>query len=147
MPPIEPAKGKLTGSLDDLTLDEAEFVQELLARGRDVAVIPIGPSRTPDFRVDGIATELKMLAGVVNQTPDGLSSALSSRIMDARSQADTVIVDARKQPGMTQAIAQRGVGRAVGADNRTGKRLYDVTVLAPDGVVSFRRREHGRDHS
>jgi Contact-dependent growth inhibition CdiA C-terminal domain len=131
--------GKLTGSLDSLEASEKDFVRELLAQGHDVEVIPTGKNRTPDFKVDGTLTELKTLSGVTKQTPDGLSSALSSRIMDARGQATTVIVDARKQPGMTQEIAQRGISRALGVDRLTGDKMKNITVLASDGIASFRR--------
>lgn len=132
--------GALTGSLDGLTEDEKDFVRELLGLGHDMEVVPTGPGRTPDFKVDGVPTELKTLSGVARQTPDGLSSALADRIMKARGQSTTIVVDARRQPGMTQEVAQRGINRAVGADNRTGGTIRSVTVLAPDGVADFRRQ-------
>jgi filamentous hemagglutinin len=78
------APGKLTGSLNGLTAGEKDSVHELLGRGHDIEVLPTGPSRTPDFKVEGLATELKTLSGVAKQNSDGLSSALASRIMDAR---------------------------------------------------------------
>ena len=81
----------LTGSLNDLTEDERDFVHELLNRGHDVEMVPTANSRTPDFKVDGLSTELKTLSGVSKQTSDGLSAALSSRIMDARGQAERLL--------------------------------------------------------
>lgn len=114
-------------------------MEEQLAAGQDVEIIPTAQGRTPDFRIGGVLTELKTLSGVVNQTPDGLSGVLSSRIMDGRGQAGTIVVDARAQPGMTQEIAQRGIRRAIGADNRIGQKIQSITVLAPDGAASFRR--------
>lgn len=60
------AQGKLTGKLDGLTSDERQIVQELLALGKDIEIIPrsSGPNiKTPDFFVDGIKTELKTLNG------------------------------------------------------------------------------------
>ena len=134
------APGKLTGSLNGLSEDEKDFVHELLARGRDVEVVPTARHRTPDFKVDGTPTELKTLSGVAKQTPDGLSSALSSRIMDARGQATTIIVDARKQSGMTEEIVRRGIKRAYGADDAKGSRIQDITVLTHADAVNVGRQ-------
>jgi hypothetical protein len=122
-----------------LTRAEEAFVRETLEEGHDVEVVSAGAGRTPDFRVDGTPTELKTLSGVARQTPDGLSSALSSRILDARGQAATIVADARKQPGVTQEIARRGIRRAYGADNIGGARVNSITVLLRDGAVAVRR--------
>ena len=104
-----------------LTPAEASFVEGLRGNGVNVEVIPEGTGRTPDFRINGVPTELKILSGVANRTPDDLSSALSSRILDSRGQSQIILVDARGQRGMTQKAIQRGVNRAAGADNKTGR--------------------------
>lgn len=132
--------GKLTGSLDGLTAVEKRFVQESLDRGHDVEIVPTGPNRTPDFKIDGALTELKTVSGVQKQTADALSSALANRIMNGRGQAENIVVDARDQPGMTEEVARRGIRRAFGADNATGGKIQTITVLTPEGVVTVRRR-------
>lgn len=137
--PGSAARGTLTGSLDDLTAEERRYAAEQVAAGHDVEIVPRGAGRTPDFTIDGVRTELKTLSGAEARTADRLSAAVSSRIMDARGQSGAIVVDARGQRGMTQAIAARGVRRAVGADNLSGGRIRSITVLAPDGTASFRR--------
>jgi hypothetical protein len=123
------ARGTLTGSLDGLTAAEKGFVEDLLSKGKNVEVVPRGVGRTPDFKIDGVQTELKTLSGVAKQTPDGLSAAMASRIMDGRGQAAQIIVDARGQAGMTKEIAERGIKRAFGADNATGKKIQSIRVI------------------
>jgi hypothetical protein len=81
-----------------------------------------GQGRQGDRLADGRLTELKSLSGVKNPNPDTLSAAIANRVMNARGQALDIIVDVRQQPGMTQTIAQRGIGRAYGADNTSGEK-------------------------
>jgi filamentous hemagglutinin len=107
----------------------------MLAWGKNVELIPreVNAGRTADFLLDGVKIELKTMTNVTNQTSDGLSSALSSTIMNARGQSGNIVVDARGQAGMTREIAQRGIGRAFGADNES--KIQGVTVLTPQGMV------------
>jgi hypothetical protein len=57
--------GKLTGSSDQLTKDEQAFIEKHLAAGHDVAILPTGQVRSPDFRIGvGPPFELKTLSGV-----------------------------------------------------------------------------------
>jgi len=107
----------------------------MVAGGKTVAVLPTGKGRTADFLIDGTKYELKTLSNVVNQTPDGLSKALSSRIMDARGQSGNIIIDARTQAGMTPDIALRGIGRAFGRDAGSGAKIQSVTVITSEGAV------------
>ncbi len=62
-------------------------------------------------------------------TADKLSGAIAQRVMDGRGQAVNIIVDVRGQAGMTQEIAERGVRRAYGADNKTGGKIQSITVI------------------
>jgi len=126
--------GNLIGSTDNLTPAERAFVEELVDGGKTVEIIPTATGRTADFLIDGVRYELKTLSGVVNQTSDGLSSALSSRIMDARGQSGNIIIDARGQAGMTPEIAERGIIRALGAD-KNGK-IQNITVITSQGTVN-----------
>jgi filamentous hemagglutinin len=132
--------GRLIGSTENLTIAEKGFINEMVAGGRTVEIIPTGASRTADFLIDGVRHELKTLSGVVNQTSDGLSSALSNRIMNGRGQSGNIIVDARTQPGMTAEIAERGIIRAFGKDNITGAKIQNITVITPEGTVSIPRK-------
>jgi hypothetical protein len=137
-----PATGKFTGSMDDLTAAEKSFVQEMLAWGKNVELIPreVNAGRTADFLLDGVKIELKTMTNVVDQTANGLSGALSSTIMKARGQSGNIIVDARGQAGMTREIAERGIIRAFGNDDRTGSKIQSVTVLTSKGPVLIPRK-------
>src|SRR5699024_5960022 len=58
------AKGKLIGKLDGLTKEEINAVDILRSKGKNVEIIPVDPKariKTPDFKIDGIRTELKTL--------------------------------------------------------------------------------------
>ncbi len=132
-----PGPGKLTGSFDGLKPAEQNFAKEMVGLGKNVEVIPTGAGRTADFKIDGKTYELKTVSGVQKTDTDGLSSAISSRVMDGRGQAGDIIVDARQQQGMTRAIGERAAGRAYGADNASGKRgIKSITILTPEGAVS-----------
>ena len=84
--------GKLSGSLDDLSPAERKMVNDLLNQGKNVEIIPrsnLQGVKTPDFRVNGVLTELKTLNGTSLNTP-------VSKIQKAFNQgASTVIVDGR----------------------------------------------------
>ncbi len=134
-------RGRLTGSLDDLTPAERSYVELELNAGRNVEMIPRGEGRTPDFRIDGgPTTELKTISGVQDTSGDGISRAMASRIMDGRGQADHIVVDIRQQAGVTQEIAERGVRRAYGADNLTGGKIQEIRVIGPDFDITVPRR-------
>lgn len=105
--------------------------------GRNVEVIPTGAGRTPDFRIDGKAFELKTVSGVQRTDVEGLSSAISNRIMNGRGQAADIIVDARQQAGMTIEAAERAAGRAIGADKRSG--IQSITIPTPSGTHTTQR--------
>ena len=137
----KPGEGRLTGDLEGLTKEERAFVDEMAALGNEVEVIGRGPERTPDFRLNGELHERKKLSGVVNETSDGISSAISNRVMNARGQAPNVIIDGRDQRGMTPEIAKRGIDRAYGKDKRSGAKIRSITVLTPNGPVYSPRRE------
>ena len=127
--------GKLTGSIETLNTSEQKFVAELIASGKNVELIPTSTARTADFFIDGVQYELKTLSGVAATTSDKLSGAIASRIMDARGQSGNIIIDARNQSGMTTDIAERGIFRALGNDERVGSKIQSVTVITHDGTV------------
>lgn len=127
--------GRLIGSVDGLTTAEKSFVGEIVSGGKTVQVIPRSAGRTADFLIDGTKYELKTMTNVVNQTSDGLSSAISTTAMDARAQSGNIIIDARGQAGMTPEIAQRGINRAFSADSKTGAKIGSITIITPEGTV------------
>jgi hypothetical protein len=135
----KPARGKLSGSLDGLTPAERAAVEALLAEGRNVEVVPRTDKRTPDFKIDGIATELKTISGVAKQTPEGLSAAIASRIMDGRGQANHILVSVLDQAGMTLEIATRGIRRAYGADNKSGGKIQSIRIIGQGFDVTVPR--------
>ena len=93
IPSVMTKPGKLKGSLDGLTADEKKVVNDLLARGKNVEIIPrsnIQNDKTPDYYVDGVKTELKTLNGKSMNTP-------VTKIQKGFGQgAEKVIIDARK---------------------------------------------------
>lgn len=138
-PEVPTIKGTLTGAVDELKPDERTFLDELLEAGKDVDVIPTAKDRTPDFKIDGVLHELKTLSNVQKQTPDGLSAAIANRVMNGRGQAAHIIVDARKQAGMTREIAERGAKRAFGADNKTGGKIQSIRIIGDGFDITIPR--------
>ena len=136
--------GKLIGSTAGLTKAEIDFAYERIASGRTVEIIASSNAgRSADFVIDGVKVELKTMSNVANQTADGLSAALSSRIMDARGQSGNIVVDARGQAGMTPEIALRGIQRAVGRDADIGSRIESVTIITTRGTVVYPFKPRG----
>jgi len=137
----KPGSGKITGNVDKLTPAEKAFANEMRDLGNDIEIVPTGEGRTPDFKINGQLHELKTVSGIQKTDNDGLSSAISSRIMDGRGQSGHIIVDARSQVGMTTDAADRAIVRAYGTDNRLGSKIESITILTPAGSVSAPRRK------
>ena len=107
-----PSAGRLTGNLNGLTPGERLVVNDLLRQGNNVEVIPPSNAQgtgSPDFRVNGVRTELKTLQGTSPDTP-------VTRITYAfrRQNAEAVILDARQSP-LTNAQLEAAIPRARGA--------------------------------
>ena len=124
---------------DSVRDPERRFAEELRDLGNDVAIVPRGQDKTPDFLINGISHELKTIANVSRTDSDGVSKAIASTIMDGRRQSPRVIIDARGQAGMSQEIAQRSIARALGRDSQTGSKIETITVLTKDGPIYFGR--------
>lgn len=77
----------------------------------------------------------------MKQDSDGISAAITNRSINARGQAQHIIIDAREQPGMTRAIAERTVERVYGKDNREGSKIQSLTILTPEEPVHSPRRK------
>ena len=101
--------GTICGDISSLTPDEQAAVYELLAKGKNVEIIPkTVQTKTPDFYVNGIKTELKTLNG------NSLNTAVT-RIQEGFNQnAQHVIVDATKT-GLTLSDAISVIDRARGS--------------------------------
>jgi hypothetical protein len=138
-PPSSSAPQRIPGSTDE------EHAIDNYLRSQGQSVEPNaqegaqGAGRQGDRLVNGILSEYKSLSGVKDTTPDGLSAAISRRVMSGRGQAPNVIVDTRAQVGMTQEIAERGVRRAYGADNAT------AAAASRGPLQSIRGIGHGFD--
>ena len=105
--------GNVTGKFVDTTTDtmtkrERQVVDDLVGQGKMVERIPKNPdTRTPDFKIDGVKTELKTLENPNTNT--GMK-----HIREAFKQgAETVIIDARSS-GLTKELADEIVSRAKG---------------------------------
>ena len=137
----KPGPGSLTGDLERITQAERDFAQELLVLGNHVRVVQSSATgRSPDFEINGKLYELKTVSGVQRTDADGLSSAISNRIMNGRGQSSDIIVDARTQTGMTKEVADRAIGRAYGLDNKTKQSIQSVTIMTSKGISYAPRR-------
>jgi len=86
---VQPARGTLTGSLNGLEPHERLMVNDLLNQGRDVEIIPRAATKTADFYINGVKTELKTLFSTNANTA-------VTRITQAFAKpADAVLLDAR----------------------------------------------------
>lgn len=115
----------LSGSLSGLTQAERSMVQELLAAGKNVQIIPRATGKTADFVINGAGTELKRLtvAG-----PNTLRMLLRSS-----KQGQHILIDARNVGiGPQDALQQvlRAQGNIGGGQGR-------ITVLTGGGNVTY----------
>jgi hypothetical protein len=96
--------GSLAGSLDGLTASERAMVQELRAQGKNIEIIPRGPGKTPDFKIDGVPTELKTLTVAGKNT-------VKNAIEKASEQGEQILIDARNVPiSKAEALTQNRAG-------------------------------------
>jgi hypothetical protein len=124
--PSNVPRGALSGAVSELNKVEKEFVDELLTAGKNVEVVPRGAGKTPDFRINGVETELKTL------TAAGPTS-VKNAIQKAAKQGNQIIIDARKV-AITPEEALLQIERAQGnIGGLTGR----VTVLTSKGPVTF----------
>lgn len=96
-----------------LSFEEMDVAAILVKEGHTVEALAEGTTRTADFLVDGVATELKTVSKL---TGKALSASLSRRILEGARQASRVIIDARRQAGLTRELAKEAILRAYGAD-------------------------------
>lgn len=89
-------------SIADMLVDENCYV---IAK----QVSEVVNTRSADFEVDGVLTELKTVASL---TSLDIAGALARRILEGAGQAPHIIADVRRQFGMTREIAENAVKRA-----------------------------------
>ncbi|QYO64539.1 hypothetical protein [Leptolyngbya sp. 7M] len=118
--------GTLIGNLNDINPVERSMVEELLGQGKTVEIVPRVPSKTPDFRINGVSTELKTLTSAGPNT-------LKNAIQKAAQQGEQILIDARNVP-ITAENARLQILRAQG---NIGSLEGRVTVLTTEGIVTF----------
>ncbi len=130
--PKPSTSGKISGSLDGLTKAEKKVVNDLIKSGKNVEVIPKDPKaieKRPDFKVDGIKTELKTL-----ENPN-INTGITRIQKGLKQGAETVIIDARVS-GLTTEQAKQIIKRASGTySNKTipGK----VEIWTNEGTITY----------
>jgi len=103
--------GKLTGKLDGLKQAERKMVDDLLKQGRDVEIIPKDPAaklKTPDFKVNGVSTELKTIAN------PNVNTVITKIQNGFQQNAQRVLVDVRNT-GLTAQQVQEAITRTIGS--------------------------------
>jgi hypothetical protein len=124
--------GKLIGSTSGLKSHEVTIIDDLLAKGNTVEVVPrsnVQGVKTYDLKVNGVATELKTL--VNPNTGTG-----AKRIYKGFQQgANTVIIDGR-QAGLTSQQAQEILSRASGK-YRNKQIPGNVQIWTNDGIITY----------
>lgn len=128
-----PGAGKIIGDLKALTPQELRFVEKLRQEGHEVEIVSRDLGKTPDFKINGVASEFKDLSNVVANTSEGISKAVSRTIYKARKQAPNIIINAEKQAGMTEDVARETIMRAFGKDSR--RILKSITIYTRSGPV------------
>jgi hypothetical protein len=124
--------GRLIGSTGGLKSHEVTIIDDLVAKGNTVEVVPrsnVQGVKTYDVKVNGVATELKTLTNPNTGTG-------AKRIYEGFQQgADTVIIDGR-QAGLTSQQAQEILSRASG--KYTNKQIPgNVQIWTNDGIITY----------
>jgi hypothetical protein len=105
---------------------EKLIIEELLAAGKTVEVVPTGTGRTADFLINGVPTELKTLTSAGPTT-------LKNAVQNAAKQGEQILIDARNvnmSPQEALSHVQRAQGNIGGLQGR-------VTVLTKGGTVTY----------
>jgi hypothetical protein len=126
-----PKPGNLIGNLNEINLTERAMVNELLNQGKNVEIVPRGATKTPDFLINGVSTELKTLQIAGKNT-------LKNAIQDASQQGQKILIDARNV-SIKAENAKQQILRAEGNLIKNGKPSLNgrVTILTKNGPVSF----------
>jgi hypothetical protein len=117
-----------------LSAEETAIANQLVAEGHTVEALAESTTRTADFLVDGVRTELKSISNITSADPSG---ALGRRILDGAGQAPNIIADVRAQAGMTEELARRAARRAYGADS--AHRIQSIRLIGQGFDVTIPR--------
>jgi RHS repeat-associated protein len=120
------ALGPLVFAMAKLRPAERLIVEELVAAGKTVEVIPTAEGPTADFLVDGVPTELKTL------TSSG-PTTLKNAVQNAAKQGEQILIDARN----VNITPQEALGQIQRAQGNVGGLQGRVTVLTKSGTVTF----------
>jgi RHS repeat-associated protein len=123
-----PAPGAMTGSLNGLTQAERSMVQELLAQGKNVQIIPRATGKTADFLINGLKTELKTPTGTGANTLKNAIEAAAGKGTDVQ-----ILIDARGLP----ATSANAIKQIIRAQHNIGGLRGRVTVLTKEGRITY----------
>ena len=118
-----------------LSPEEQAFAEFLVQEGHIVIALTEGHTRTSDYLVDGVATELKTVSQI---TTKDVSGALGRTLLHGAGQAAHVIADTRQQAEVTLEVAERAIRRAYGVDNKYATdnnvppRLQQIRIIGKD---------------
>jgi hypothetical protein len=118
-----------------LSPEEQAFAEFLVQEGHVVIALAEGHTRTSDYLVDGVATELKSVSQI---TTKDVSGALGRTLLHGAGQAAHVIADTRQQAEVTLEVAERAIRRAYGVDNKYATdnnvppRLQQIRIIGKD---------------
>jgi len=130
-----PAAGRLIFEAGRVaSYEELEVATLLVREGRTVRVLAEGAERTADFLVDGLPTELKTVSRLTSKDIPG---ALCRRILEGAGQAPNLIIDGRRQAGLTAKLAMQAIRRAYTADKLS--RLLTIRVLGDGFDITIPR--------
>lgn len=116
--------------------DELAAADYLAGKGHRVRLLrrdPASPDPQPDAQLDDddFPTEIKTVGNI---TSSDVSGRLAGRIREALGQAPSVVVDARKQAGLTIGDIERALERADGMAQADGKVVKRIRIIGPNGV-------------
>ncbi|AWV32369.1 hypothetical protein CD191_06930 [Paenibacillus odorifer] len=122
--------GKFIGSMDGLTNAERQVIGDLVGQGKTVEVIQkTTSSKTPDFLVNGIKTELKTLENA------NINTGITRIQKGFKQGAQTVIIDGRNA-GVTESQAYEIINRAKGTySNKTLPGTVEIWITG--GKITF----------
>jgi RHS repeat-associated protein len=122
----EVAPGVVSGSLAGLTQAERSFVAEMISQGRNVRIIERAASKTADFVIDGLETELKTLTSAGPNT-------LKNAIQTATKQGRNIVIDARN----VEITAENAMGQILRVEGNGYAVKGRVTVYTSNGTVTY----------
>lgn len=116
--------------------EELAAAEYLAGQGRRVRLLPRDPNSAdpqPDAQLDDddFPTEIKTVGNI---TSDDVTGRLAGRIREALGQAPSVVIDARKQLGLTKEDVESAMKRAFGMARKDNKPIKRIHVIGPNGV-------------